>query len=142
MLFRSFGGNGVTTFGVPDLRNRARVSVMSSGARLTSAVSGIDGTIVGSGGSTSESTTLSTSQIPAHTHTATVNEPPHFHTYNYPTFSGQSFASGTNYGTGSTSTNTSSVQIGITVSNGNTGGGTAHTNVQPTIVAGLTFIKT
>lgn len=141
ILGSTFGGNGVTTFGVPDLRNRARVSVMSSGARLTSAVSGIDGTVVGSGGSTSESTTLSTSQIPAHTHTATVNDPGHSHTYTIASSGTQGGSTNTGSVVSSLA-NTGTSTTGITVSNANTGGGGAHTNVQPTIVAGLTFIKT
>jgi microcystin-dependent protein len=140
ILGSTFGGNGVTTFGVPDLRNRARVSVMSSGARLTSAVSGIDGTVVGSGGSTSESTTLSTSQIPAHNHSIT--DLGHTHTYLYNGSSNQSGPGGGNVGASSLgpSSTTQSSPTGITINN--TGGGGAHTNVQPTIVAGLTFIKT
>ena len=140
-----FGGNGITTFGVPDLRNRARVSVMSSGARLTSAVSGIDGTVVGSGGSTSESTTLTYSQIPPHTHGIT--DPGHTHTFNPLVGGTTSTGSGATIGPINTNTNlvTSLQTTGITInSTGGTSspGGNAHTNVQPTIVAGLTFIKT
>ena len=147
-LFNAIGttfgtGDGSTTFNLPDTRNRARVSVMSSGARLTSAVSGIDGTVVGSGGSTVESTTLSTSQIPAHSHTASVTDPGHTHSVP----SGGQIASTTVGGGGGNVTftqpqTTGSSTTGISVSIANAGGGTAHTNVQPTIVAGLTFIKT
>ena len=146
ILSTTFGaGDGSTTFNLPDLRNRTRVSVMAAAARLTSAVSGIDGTVVGSGGSTSESTTLTYSQIPPHTHGIT--DPGHTHTFN-PLVGGT-----TNTGSGATigpiNTNNSLVTspqtTGITInSTGGTSspGGTAHTNVQPTIVAGLTFIKT
>ena len=153
ILGSTFGGNGVTTFGVPDLRNRARVSVMSSGARLTSAVSGIDGTVVGSGGSTLESTTLSTSQIPAHQHNVYLYDPTHAHTQ-LTNNNGRKVQGGSDYafydapGT-LTSYSSTGITIGSTSGAGandnktaNAGGGTAHTNVQPTIVAGLTFIKT
>ena len=132
-------GDGTTTFNVPDLRNRARVSVMSSGARLTAAVSGIDGAVVGSGASTSESTTLLTSQIPSHSHSPTLTDPGHLH-YSYGIAGGNSIGQGSGYSNQVSATGTSTT--GITVSVGNTGGGTAHTNVQPTAIAGLTFIKT
>lgn len=143
ILGGTWGGNGVTTFGVPDLRNRVRVPVMSSGPRLTSAVSGIDGATVGSGASTVESTTLTTSQIPSHNHGVT--DPQHFHTFaNGAGIGGQGglggvgfFAAGASGGSG---TQTAPASTGISIQN--TGGGTAHTNVQPTIVSGLTFIKT
>lgn len=153
-LFNAIGttfgtGDGSTTFNLPDTRNRARVSVMSSGARLTSAVSGIDGTVVGSGGSTVESTTLNTSQIPAHTHPATVTDPGHLHSFSAGLliagglgvgFSSSGNSRDTNAGSlTSTLTNTTGITVSV---NANVGGGTAHTNVQPTIVAGLTFIKT
>ena len=132
-------GDGTTTFNVPDLRNRARVSVMSSGARLTAAVSGIDGAVVGSGASTSESTTLLTSQIPSHSHSPTLTDPGHLHN-SYGIAAGNSIGQGSSYSNQISATSTSTT--GITVSVGNTGGGTAHTNVQPTAIAGLTFIKT
>lgn len=143
ILGGTWGGNGVTTFATPDLRNRVRVPVMSSGPRLTSAVSGIDGSTVGSGGSTVESTTLTTSQIPSHSHTATSTDSGH--THNIQGY-GSGYASGNKPGGGSTAglvtfvTDTGNANITTTIAN--TGGGTAHTNVQPTIVSGLTFIKT
>ena len=138
-------GDGTTTFNVPDLRNRARVSVFPSTPLLTNSVSGITGSTVGSS-SAAESTTLTTAQIPAHTHPIT--DPGHAHAPNY----------GTNFYTDGTPSNfysiptgatinlskasaTASVTTGITINN-NTGGGGAHTNVQPTAIAGLTFIKT
>ena len=143
ILGGTFGGNGVTTFGTPDLRNRVRVPVMTSGARLTSATSGIDGATVGSGGSTSESTTLSTAQIPAHAHSVT--DPGHYHTFP----GGGSVAGlgslgpGGFFATGSSGGSTSLTATATTgISIQNTGGGGAHTNVQPTIVSGTTFIKT
>jgi microcystin-dependent protein len=139
ILVGTWGGNGVTTFKTPDLRNRARVSVMSSGARLTAAVSGIDGAVVGSGASTSESTTLLTSQIPSHSHSPNLTDPGHLHSTLGIT-GGSSIGAGSNFSNQISPTGTSTT--GITVSVGNTGGGTAHTNVQPTAIAGLTFIKT
>jgi microcystin-dependent protein len=166
-LFNAIGttfgaGDGSTTFNLPDTRNRARVSVMSSGARLTSAVSGIDGTVVGSGGSTSESTTLTYGQIPPHTHSAYINDPGHTHNLLFYPEAQQNFGNApanqvnNNFGSaysGWIQSSTTGVQVkstsggaadNSTASSGGalSPGGTAHTNVQPTIVAGLTFIKT
>ena len=138
ILGSTWGGNGATTFAVPDLRNRARVSVFPSTPLLTNAVSGITGSTVGSS-SAAESTTLSTNQIPAHTHT--INDPGHLHT-----FATTAAATGSgpppfgSSGGSSTGGTTNSAATGITAAN--TGGGGAHTNVQPTAIAGLTFIKT
>ena len=148
ILGGTWGGNGITTFKTPDLRNRARVSVFPSTPLLTNAVSGITGSTVGSS-SAAESTTLTSAQIPAHTH----NGGAHTHGINSIALTGFAATPGTvplgwsaaknNFGTGGSFSQTQ----GTTASDGvvattSTGGGGAHTNVQPTAVAGLTFIKT
>lgn len=46
----NFGGNGVTTFGVPDLRGRLPLAYDGTGTRITTAVSGINGQIMGAAG--------------------------------------------------------------------------------------------
>lgn len=56
LLGTRFGGDGVTTFALPDLRGRAPIHV------------GTFYNVLGSAGG-SESVTLTTAQIPAHTHT-------------------------------------------------------------------------
>src|SRR5262245_24052107 len=62
LLGTMYGGNGQTTFGLPDLRGRSLVG-MGQGPGLTN----IDqGEVAGS-----ESATLIITQMPAHTHTAT-----------------------------------------------------------------------
>jgi len=62
LLGTTYGGNGVTTFGLPDLRGRAIVG-MGQGAGLSSYPQGqMGGT---------ESVTLQVSQIPNHSHTVT-----------------------------------------------------------------------
>lgn len=141
ILGNTFGGNGATTFGVPDLRNRVRVSVMSSGARLTSALSNIDGTVVGSGGSTSEGTILSVNQMPSHNHGGSTGNP----TTNPLIPNGASNAPG-GQTSGYVPTNSSNILLPYLPNHVHTissqGGDAAHTNVQPTIVSGLTFIKT
>lgn len=148
---------------LPDYRGRVPATLDNLGgttaSRLTSAGSGIDGTIMGNAGGT-ENTTLSTAQLPAHTHTATVSDPGHTHVftgaghthsytipdasaalYNAPG-SGVAVPSRSASTTGSTvagGTNASTT-TGVTVTNANTGSGSAHAIVQPTIIEN-TIIK-
>ena len=61
LLGTQFGGDGRTTFALPDLRGRAPVGV-GQGPGLSSIVEGQQ--------AGSESVTLTTSQMPAHSHTA------------------------------------------------------------------------
>jgi microcystin-dependent protein len=62
LLGTTYGGNGQTTFGLPDLRGRVAIN-QGTGPGLTpktlGQVSGV------------ETFTLSVSQLPAHTHTVT-----------------------------------------------------------------------
>ncbi len=62
LLGTTYGGNGQTTFALPDLQGRSMVN-QGNGPGLSSYVLGqVGGT---------ESTTLTTNQMPAHTHAAT-----------------------------------------------------------------------
>jgi microcystin-dependent protein len=62
LLGTNYGGNGQTTFGLPDLRGRTAVG-MGSGPGLSNYTLGEQGG--------SESNTIQVTQMPAHTHTAT-----------------------------------------------------------------------
>jgi microcystin-dependent protein len=64
LLGTSYGGNGQTTFALPDLRGRAPMHI-GQGSGLPLVLQG------GTGGS--ESATLLSTQIPLHTHTVSVN---------------------------------------------------------------------
>lgn len=127
-------GDGSTTFNVPDIRGRViagRDDMGGSAAsRLTATYFGGVATIRGAVGG-SESHTLTTPQIPSHSHTAT--DSGHSHSFTAVQQSGSGLVSG---GTGSpinpTVSTTGSGTANITV--GNTGGGGAHNNVQPTII--------
>ncbi|GAB3843850.1 tail fiber protein [Hymenobacter terrigena] len=66
LLGTQYGGDGRTTFGLPDLRGRAMVG-MGQGAGLTNYP---QGTMVGT-----ESVTLLSNQLPAHTHTFSATVP-------------------------------------------------------------------
>lgn len=110
-----YGGNGTTTFAVPDVRGRTRAGKDNMGGvaanRLTAVGSGINGTILGTSGG-AETHTLSTAQLPAHNHSVP--------------FSGG--AAGGAAGSGVVFSGTPPTVTG------NNGSGTAHPNVQPTIV--------
>ena len=64
LLGTTYGGDGVSNFGLPDLRSRIPLGVGKSGAGTTYALGVKGGT---------ESVSLSLAQIPAHTHTLMAN---------------------------------------------------------------------
>lgn len=123
-------GDGTTTFNIPDCRGRVLGGAGSSAGLTARAL----GTTVGT-----ETHTLTTDQIPSHTHT--INDPGHTHTYVNNTndqstdnaFSTESAADNADL---SKTTGTSTT--GITINNA--GGGQAFNIMQPTIFAGHVFI--
>ncbi|QQO30742.1 tail fiber protein [Bradyrhizobium diazoefficiens] len=125
-------GDGSTTFGIADLRGRVRAGKDNMGgsaaSRLTSSYFGANASTLGAPGGL-ESNTLTTAQMPIHNHG--VNDPGHSHTVNVGTGGGGSIAA---QGTGSfgavPAVNSSSTGISIQ----NAGSGSAHNNVQPTII--------
>lgn len=148
-------GDGSTTFNLPDYRGRTGVGMDNMGGtaanRITLAISGINGASLGATGG-AEGITLTTAQIPAHNHSVTgspgFSDPGHTHN---PLFSpgggsvtslGQSAGSSASYGSTQNNAGQDFLQpsgTGITVSAGtlgtaNAGGGSAHANVQPTII--------
>lgn len=112
-------GNGSTTFNLPDLRGRVPSGKDDMGgtaaSRLTS-TGGVVGTTLGATGGT-QTHTLTTAQLPAHSHSGVV------------TGSG---AGGANLGVGDN---------GVLGSTATEGSGSAHPNVQPTIILNY-IIKT
>jgi len=140
LLGSTFGGNGATTFGVPDERARMRVAYdTGSTGRMTSPVSG---TTMGSAGGT-ETHAIAVSELPSHTHNASVTDPGHSHSYqDRDTNFHQDGTSQFTVATATSTHTTGSSTTGITVSNASTGGGGAMTIVQPTIVSFLALIKT
>ena len=111
-------GDGSSTFNVPDLRGRVVAGQDdmggSSANRLTDQTGGLNGDTLGDTGG-SETHTLTTAQMPAHTHTVTAHENP----------------GGTGDSNGSEGGDSSYDRSSTTSS---TGGGGAHNNVQPTII--------
>lgn len=118
-------GDGSTTFNVPDLRGRAVAGKDDMGgsaaSRMTSGGSGVNGASLGASGGT-ETHTLTTPQMPAHSHTLN----------GY----GRTATTG---GTNADFVYTGSYNLSNTSQN--TGGDGAHNNTQPTIILNY-IIKT
>ena len=143
-LFAAIGtaygaGDGSTTFNLPDLRGRVPGGLDTMGGtaanRLTAAGGGVNGAALGAAGG-GETHTLTTAQMPAHTHANTLNDPGHVHSMGFQlggtAGGGAANQAGTFY-TG-TPTNTQSAGTGISINNASQGSGGAHPNVQPTLV--------
>jgi microcystin-dependent protein len=132
LLGDTFGGNGTTTFGVPDLRGRAAIGE-GDGPGLTQRVLGDDGG--------AESVTLSAEQLPAHSHTIS-------HTHEAQNLEVQGVDGGHNHQVASQplaggpepdAGEPVNLQIGpFTLggdnSSGSTGDGAPHNNMQPYLV--------
>jgi hypothetical protein len=115
-------GDNSTTFNLPDFRGRIGAGKDNMGgttaSRLTTAGSGISGVNLGDAGG-SQTVTLTTTEIPAHTHTVALQA----QIYTFPCGAGVTVNSG-----GSTTTSSA-------------GGGQAHQNTQPTAIVNK-IIKT
>lgn len=111
------GGDGSTTFNVPDLRGRISAGKDDMGgaaaSRLTTGGSGVNGAVLGAAGG-AETHTLSLAQMPAHSHAVT----------------GGTASSGS----GSNDLRASGSPAGAQPVTDSKGSGAAHNNTQPTIV--------
>jgi len=130
VISTTFGvGDGSTTFSLPDMRSSVPIGVGQKPSLSAYTLGQVGGV---------ESVTLNETQIPSHTHTASLTDPGHSHTDSASQGSGYAAADGGNgnraNGGGTTSTSTT----GITVSISNTGGGLSHENRQPFV--GLNYI--
>jgi len=125
LLATTYGsGDGSSTFNIPDLRGRVIAGQDDMGGasanRLTGLTGGVDGDVLGGIGG-AETHTLSTAEMPAHTHGLIIDS-----------------STSDDFGTSGGNTNNVCSGSGSTAS---TGGGGAHNNVQPTIILNY-IIKT
>lgn len=134
LLGSTYGGNGVSTFGVPDESGRFRMAVDVSGAgRVTAAGSGINAQALGTSGG---------SQL-LQTHTHGVTDPGHSHVQSGFTI----YAGGGPLVTGGSGSllnqnggvSTNSATTGISIQNSGSGG---YQNMPPVIISFLPLIKT
>lgn len=122
-------GDGSTTFNLPDYRGRVGAGRENMATPATTRLNTLSSSTLGATGG-AQTHTLTTAEMPAHSHTVT--DPGHSHTYT----SGSAIAVEDGFGAtaagafeGST---TVAAATGITIAS--TGGGGAHNNVQPTII--------
>ncbi len=147
-LGSKFGGNGITTFGVPDLQGRVALPYDGTGTRITAAGCGLNGQTLGA--SLDEQTeTLTLAQLPtgiASNGSASVSgsSPQTALVTNGGSSGVGGAAGGVNTfginGNASLSAITMSSSGSASVTSNNTGG-QAHSNVQPSIVTGIGVIR-
>lgn len=139
-LFAAIGttygaGDGSTTFVLPDLRGRVIAGQDDMGGtsanRLLGVVGSVDGDSLGATGG-NETHTLTTAEMPAHSHTGVVQQREDFN----PTTGS---TTQTPLGFGDTRGGSRASASPLTIDN--TGGGGAHPNVQPTMILNY-IIKT
>lgn len=133
-----YGGDGVTTFGIPDYRGRVLVGRDNMGGsaanRVTFAGSGIAGTTIASAGG-AQNYTLAQGNLPSVNWTVT--DPTHNHTGSVADLVGDGGGGGAFSGAGAFKTETASLSInnratGISVASG--GSGTAVITMQPSAI--------
>ncbi|WP_346857048.1 tail fiber protein [uncultured Draconibacterium sp.] len=123
ILGTTYGGDGRTTFALPDLRGRLAMHA-GSGPGLTPRPLGQK--------SGTETVTLTTTQMPSHNHTGTGTIQCASGQPDESNPAGMVPASLTNGAEGYAETPNGNMKAnGVTLAVGNTGGGQAHTNVQP-----------
>lgn len=132
LLGTTYGGNGQTTFGLPDFRSRTAVGVGTGPGLSTIALGEMSG---------SENILLNINQIPAHTHVASGSNvsPNCWNGQGDETNPGSGFlASAVGQDIYSSTHNTTMGIVNTSVTMGPTGGNQPHNNIQPSL--GMNYI--
>ena len=133
------GGDGSTTFNIPDLRGRIAVPADNMGGTQAGRVSAVLGNALGSAGGEQQHT-LTIGEMPSHYHNAGIYDPGHAHSVGIQLATLPLQGAPSQVGTGgATSTTTNGTGVRVNSSNGidatySTGGSAPHSNVQPSIV--------
>lgn len=133
-------GDGSTTFGIGDLRGRVvagRDSMGGTDANRLTTTTMTAGAVGGTGGA--QTVTLTTTQIPSHTHSNSLSDPGHSHIVSGGVLGGTNHSQLQNSAGSDAVISAATIGIntnttGITLTNAAAGGGAAHSNVQPTII--------
>lgn len=133
----TYGGSGAN-FNLPDITGRVVAGKEATATRLTSAGGGVDGATLGASGGV-QTHTLTEAQMPAHDHSPYSTSDPGTHTHSQDANTVLKTATGTAMGNGITQTSTGGTTGGggahtHTVTATSKGSGSAHPNVQPTII--------
>jgi microcystin-dependent protein len=125
-----YGGNGTTTFRLPDYRGRTAVGKDNMGGvaanRITSTKSGINGNVLGAFGG-SQTHTITINQMPLHGH-------PYITSSDTKGNSTGGLMAGNERFIGTAPAYTGTPTTNQTQSIGGTGGGQTHQNTQPSII--------